>query len=66
MSPRSDQQVWGSKMWKCCNEKREVVNSDDVQLPNGETISNVGEEGYKYLGMLEIDEFMNHNMKALV
>ena len=42
------------------------MNSDGVQLPNGETISNVGEEGYKYLGMLEIDEIMNHNMKALV
>ena len=42
------------------------MNSDGVQLPNGETINSVGEEGYKYLGMVEIDEIMNHNMKALV
>ena len=47
-------------------KRGKVVNSDGVQLPNGETINSVGEEGYKYLGMLEIDEIMNHNMKALV
>ena len=47
-------------------KRGKVVNSDGVQLPNGETINSVGEEGYMYLGMLEIDEIMNHNMKALV
>ena len=47
-------------------KRGKVVNSNGVQLPNGETINSVGEEGYKYIGMLEIDEIMNNNMKALV
>ena len=47
-------------------KRGKVVSSDGIQLPNGETIKSVGEEGYKYLGMLEIDEIMNQTMKELV
>ena len=43
-----------------------VVNSDGIQLPNGESIKSVDEGGYKYLCMLEIDEIMNQTMKVLV
>ena len=43
-----------------------VVNSDDVQLLNDETIKSVGEEGYKYFGMLELDEIISQCMKELV
>ena len=41
------------------------MNSHGIQLPNGEAIKNVDEEGYKYLGILEIDEIMNQTMKEL-
>ena len=47
-------------------KRGKVVNSDGIQLPNGETIKSVDEEGYKYLGMLEIDEIINQTMKVLV
>ena len=43
-----------------------VVNSDGIQLPNGEAIKNVNEEGYKYFGILEIDDIMNQTMKELI
>ena len=46
-------------------KRGKVVKSDGIQLPNGESIKSVGEEGYKYLGMLEIDEIMNQTMKEL-
>ena len=47
-------------------KRGKVVNSDGIQLPNGESIKSVDEEGYKYLGILEIDEIMNQTMKELV
>ena len=47
-------------------KRGKVVNSDGIQLPNGESIKSVDEEGSKYLGMLEIDEIMNQTMKELV
>ena len=47
-------------------KREKVVKSDGIQLPNGESIKSVGEEGFKYLGMLEIDEIMNQTMKELV
>ena len=47
-------------------KREKVVNSDGIQLPNGEAIKSVDEEGYKYLGMLEIDEIMNQTMNVLV
>ena len=42
-----------------------VVNSDDVQLSNGETIKIVCEEGYNYFGMLELDEIIDQVWKSL-
>ena len=47
-------------------ERGKVVNSGGTQLLNGETIKSVRDEGCRYLGMLEIDDIMNQNMKALV
>ena len=40
-------------------KRGKVVNSDGIQLPNGESMKSVDEEGYKYRGMLEIDEIIN-------
>ena len=47
-------------------KRGKVVNSDGIQLPNGESIKSVDEGGYKYLCMLGIDEIMNQTMKVLV
>ena len=54
--------VFGVQKCSSVVMKRGKVVSSGVQLPNGETIKSVGEEGYKYLGMLEIDEIMNQTM----
>ena len=44
-------------------KKGKVVDSDDVQLPNGERMQSVEEKGYKYLGILEADDLQHIVMK---
>ena len=44
-------------------KKGKVVDSDGVQLPNGERMQFVEEEGYKYLGILEVDDLQHAVMK---
>ena len=47
-------------------KRGKVVTSDGTQLPNGESIKTVDYEGYRYLGMLEIDHLMQQQMKVLL
>ena len=47
-------------------KRGKVVTSDGIQLPNGESIKTVDDEGYRYLGMLEIDQIMQQQMKVLI
>ena len=42
-----------------------LVKSEDVRLTNGESIKEVGDEGYKYLGILELDKIKEKEMKEL-
>ena len=44
-------------------KKGKVVESDGVLLPNGERMQSVEEEGYKYLGILEVDDLQHTVMK---
>ena len=44
-------------------KKAKVVDSDGVQLPNGERMQSAEEEGYKYLGILEVDDLQHTVMK---
>ena len=44
-------------------KKGKVVDSDVVQLPNGERMQSVEEEGYKYLWILEVDDLQHTVMK---
>ena len=44
-------------------KKGKVVDFDGVQLPNGEKMQSVEEEGYKYLGILEMDDLQHTVMK---
>ena len=44
-------------------KKGKVVDSDGVQLPNGERVQSVEKEGYKYLGILEVDDLQQTVMK---
>ena len=42
------------------------VSSEGVKLPSGETMKDVDEEGYKYLGVLQNENTMNRVMKDRV
>ena len=44
-------------------KKGRVVDSDGVQLPNGGRMQSVEEEGYKYLGILEVNDLQHTVMK---
>ena len=53
---------------KCCvtiMKQGKLLNSEDVRLTNGESIKEVGEEGNKYLGILELDKIKEKEMKEL-
>lgn len=53
-------------MWCCGAEAREVVcKSDGIKLINGQTIKDVDDEGYKYLGILELGKFKEREMKDI-
>ena len=44
-------------------KKGKVVDSDGLQLANGERMQSVHEEGYKYLGILEVDDLQHTVIK---
>ena len=44
-------------------KKGKVVDSDGVLLPYGERMQSFEEEGYKYLGILEVDDLQHTVMK---
>ena len=44
-------------------KKIKVVDSDGVQLPNGERMQSVEEEDNKYLGILEVEDLQHTVMK---
>ena len=39
------------------------MESDGIQLPDGETIKIAEQDGYKYIGILELDKIMEAEMK---
>ena len=44
---------------------RKLCKSEGIQLINGQTIKEVDDEGYKYLGILELDKFKEREMKDI-
>ena len=48
-------------------EKRKIVKSVGIELPDGKVIKSLQEgESYKYLGILEADKFLEQKMKLNV
>ena len=43
-----------------------VAKSEGIGLPNGEIMKSVGVDGYKYLGILEMNDIMSKQMKEKV
>ena len=44
-------------------KRRKCNKTDGIVLPNGETIKEVEKDGYKYLGILELDNIKEKGMK---
>ena len=45
-------------------ETGKFVKLDGIALPTGEVMETIDDEGYKYLGILELDEIMEERMKG--
>ena len=43
-------------------ERGRLVSSQGIELPDGERMKEVDEEGYKYLGVLQLDKVLNNDM----
>ena len=46
--------------------RRRQVGSSGIDLPDDQHIREVEEEGYKYLGMLQLDMILNTKMKGRI
>ena len=44
-------------------ERGRLVKSEGVELPDGERMKEVDQEGYKYFGVLQLEKIMNNEMK---
>ena len=40
-----------------------LADFDGIEMPNGEVMKTVAEEGYRYLGSLDLNDIMHHEMK---
>ena len=47
-------------------KRRKLIKSNGIKLSNGETINEVDEKGYKYLGILELDRVKGKEIKEEV
>ena len=47
-------------------ERGRLVRSEGIELPDGERMKEVDQEGYKYLGVLQLDKVMNMEMKESI
>ena len=50
-------------MWCFSYEEGKEVECNRIELENGEEIVQIGEEGYKYLGILENGDICQQEMK---
>ena len=44
-------------------KRGKIVRNQGIELPNGETMKEVEQEGYKYLGIVELDKMKENGMK---
>ena len=57
---------FGVKKCRVAIMKRgKLVESEEINLDNGEIIKEIDPEGYKYLGILETDKIMENEMKEI-
>ena len=47
-------------------KRGKIVKSDGIKLPDGEVMKQVGQEGYTYLGIIELDKIKETQMKEKI
>ena len=47
-------------------KRGKIVNNEGIKLPDGEVMKQVGQEGYKYLGIIELDKINEKEMKEKI
>ena len=47
-------------------ERGKIVKNEGIKLPDREVIKQVGQEGYTYLGIIEIDNIKQTEMKEKI
>ena len=43
-----------------------IVKSEEIKLPDGEIMKQVGQKGYAYLGIIELDKIKEREMKEKI
>ena len=57
--------VWVTKTWGVNHEKRKIVQSKGISMPDRKMMKNIEEGGYKYLGILDGDGVKHEEVKDL-
>ena len=57
---------WDKEMWDSYNERGKIVKSEGIKLPDGEVMKQVGQEGYTYLDIIELDKIRETEMKEKI
>ena len=57
---------WDKEMWDSYNERGKIVKSEGIKLPDGEVMKQVGQEGYTYVGIIELDKVKETEMKEKI
>ena len=47
-------------------KRGKIVKSERIKLPDGEVMKQVGQEGYTYLGLIELDKIKEKEMKEKI
>ena len=47
-------------------KRGKIVKSEEIKLPDGEVMKQVGQEGYAYLGIIELDKIKETEMKEKI
>ena len=58
--------VWVTKVWRIDHEKKKVVKSEGISIPDGKAMKNIEEGGYKYLGILEVEVVKHEEIKGQI
>ena len=58
-------EFWIKKCGMVVLKRGKLYKSEGIKLINGQTIKEVGHEGYEYLYILEVDKFKEREMKEI-